>query len=173
MLTKIVRTTFQDSRGSFTSISNSSDEIGARVEFVMDNVSTSKRGVLRGLHYQEQYPQGKLITVLQGAIYDVVVDLRKESQYFGKWEATEMSPDRTNQLWVPPGYAHGFLALEEKTIVHYKTTNYYYPDDQRILAWDDTDLSIPWPRLDCDYILSDRDQAGEPFTSTKEKLLSA
>lgn len=173
MLVKITQKTYCDARGSFTSIFNTQDlkdEPYSGVSFVMDNVSLSKKGTLRGLHYQKQHPQGKLITVLQGAIYDIVVDLRKESLDFGQWEATKMSPHKTNQLWIPAGYAHGFLALEENTIVHYKTTDYYYPDDQRILAWNDPDLGIPWPKLDVEYILSDRDQNGESIISTKANV---
>lgn len=134
--------------------------IGNEVDFVMDNFSHSQKGVLRGMHFQRESPQGKLVTVVKGAIYDVVVDLRKDSITFGKWQGVEVSLKRANQVWVPPGFAHGFLALEE-SIVHYKTTDFYVPEDQYIIKWDDSEIGIEWPVIEGGYILSERDLLGD------------
>ena len=159
---------YADSRGEFQNIhikNNDEGLLGEAVNFVMDNVSKSKKGVLRGLHYQKHKPQGKLVTVLQGAIYDVAVDIREGSSTYGKWSGVEITDRGSNQVWVPPGFAHGFLALEEDTIVHYKVTEYYEPSDQYVIAWNDPELAIEWPKLSEDFILSERDQQGLSFSA--------
>lgn len=143
--------------------------LGAPVNFVQDNCSRSRKGVLRGLHYQVRHPQGKLIRVSQGAVFDVAVDLRPDSPTFGQWEGLVLEAEpyapRTgyaaapSQLWVPPGFAHGFLVLSESATVDYKCTDYYHPEDEACLRWDDPDLAIAWPQAD--PILSDRDRQGD------------
>jgi dTDP-4-dehydrorhamnose 3,5-epimerase len=130
------------------------DLLGAEAVFVQDNVSYSRRHVLRGLHCQVRHPQGKLVSVIQGAIYDVAVDVRRGSPAFGQWrgvtltqprEATPESPQVLRQLWLPPGFAHGFVALSDIAVVQYKCTDYYRPDDEACLLWNDPALGIDWP----------------------------
>lgn len=143
--------------------------LGAPVNFVQDNCSRSRKGVLRGLHYQVRHPQGKLIRVSQGAVFDVAVDLRPDSPTFGQWEGLVLEAERyaplagyaaaPSQLWIPPGFAHGFLVLSESATVDYKCTDYYHPEDEACLRWDDPDLAIAWPQAD--PILSDRDRQGD------------
>ncbi len=127
--------------------------------FTQDNHSRSAHGVLRGLHYQETKPQGKLVRVTVGEIFDVVVDLREDSTAFGKWVGFKLSAENKRILWVPPGFAHGFLTLDNETEVQYKTTDYYAPDDQRTIAWNDADIGVSWP-IAGEPILSSADQAG-------------
>lgn len=115
------------------------------VVFVQDNLSKSKQGVLRGLHYQQKNPQGKLVQVLDGNIYDVVVDVRCQSPTFGRWQGFQLSSQQPQQLWVPPGFAHGFLVLSKSALVLYKCTAYYHADDEVCLAWNDPDVGISWP----------------------------
>ena len=154
---------FQDDRGFFMESFNSKqfcDIVGWFVRFVQDNHSKSSQSVLRGLHYQVKRPQGKLMRCISGSIYDVAVDLRKSSPTFGKWIGVVL--DRPNkQLWIPPGFAHGFHVISETAEVTYKTTDYYVPDDQETLAWDDPTLNIHWP--DNEPILSAKDQVGKSF----------
>ena len=128
--------------------------------FVQDNQSTSKKGVLRGLHYQVKQVQGKLIRVLKGEIFDVIVDLRKESPTFLSWEGFYLTAENYHQLWVPPGFAHGFLSLSEEATVLYKTTDYYAPHYERTLLWNEPTLGIQWPVLDKNYLISEKDQLG-------------
>ena len=154
--------TFGDSRGYFFESFNQRvfDElIGRHVDFVQDNQSRSARGVLRGLHYQIQQPQGKLVRVVQGAVFDVAVDIRKSSPTFGQWVGAELSADNHRQLWVPPGFAHGFLVLSSSADFLYKTTDYYAPEHERSLAWNDTDLAIAWPAVGATPTLSGKDAA--------------
>ena len=132
------------------------------VDFVQDNHSRSRRGVLRGLHYQLRQAQGKLVSVVCGAVFDVAVDIRRSSQSFGQWVGVELSEDNHRQLWLPPGIAHGFLVLSERVDVLYKTTDYYAPEHERVILWNDPDIEIEWPLAD-EPLLSPKDQAGLPL----------
>src|SRR5690349_14310035 len=139
---------FGDARGFFFESFNQrafEETIGGHVEFVQDNHSRSARGVLRGLHYQIQQPQGKLVRVVRGAVFDVAVDLRRSSPTFGKWAGCELSEDNHRQFWVPAGFAHGFVVLSDSADFLYKTTEYYAPAHERCIAWDDPELAIEWP----------------------------
>jgi dTDP-4-dehydrorhamnose 3,5-epimerase len=153
---------FGDDRGFFMERYNRAAfeaALGRGVDFVQDNHSRSGRGVLRGLHYQlPPHPQGKLVSVLAGEIFDVAVDVRRGSPSFGRWEGVILSAENRHQLWVPEGFAHGFLVLSESADVLYKTTGYYAPDCDRAIAWNDPDLAIDWP---CDGVptLSEKDKA--------------
>jgi dTDP-4-dehydrorhamnose 3,5-epimerase len=156
---------FGDARGFFFESFNARDfaqVTGLNVEFVQDNHSKSVRGVLRGLHYQIQHPQGKLVRVVQGEVFDVAVDLRKSSPAFGKWVGVNLSADNHRQLWVPPGFAHGFVVLSESAEFLYKTTNYWYIEHERSLLWSDPAIGIGWP-LDGQPLLSTKDAAGLPL----------
>jgi dTDP-4-dehydrorhamnose 3,5-epimerase len=153
---------FGDARGFFFESFNARDfaeQTGERVEFVQDNHSRSAKGVLRGLHYQIQHAQGKLVRVVAGALFDVVVDLRRSSPTFGKWEGVELSAENKKQLWVPPGFAHGFVSLEDGTELLYKTTDYWYPEFERSLLWNDPAVGIEWP-IDGEPLLAAKDAAG-------------
>lgn len=155
---------FADDRGSFFESFNArafATAIGREVAFVQDNQSTSHRHVLRGLHYQEPRPQGKLVRALSGAIYDVAADIRPGSPTFGRWVGVELSAENRRQLWVPEGLAHGFLVLSAVAEVLYKTTDFYAPDCERCLRWDDPTLAIRWP-LEAAPRVSPRDAAA-PF----------
>jgi dTDP-4-dehydrorhamnose 3,5-epimerase len=139
---------FGDSRGFFLESFNQKNFTqitGLDVNFVQDNHSRSAKGVLRGLHYQIGQPQGKLVRVVRGAVFDVAVDIRRSSVTFGRWIGVELSEDNYRQLWVPPGFAHGFYVLSESADFLYKTTDYYVPDLERGLAWNDSRLAIEWP----------------------------
>jgi dTDP-4-dehydrorhamnose 3,5-epimerase len=139
---------FGDARGFFYESFNALDFAqctGLDVQFVQDNHSKSAKGVLRGLHYQIQHPQGKLVRVTQGEVFDVAVDLRKSSPHFGKWEGVVLSADNKRQLWVPPGFAHGFVVLSDTAEFLYKTTDYYHPEFERSLLWSDPTVGIQWP----------------------------
>lgn len=154
---------FGDARGFFYESFNQrafDEAIGRHVEFVQDNHSRSVRGVLRGLHYQIEQPQGKLLRVTSGAVFDVAVDIRKSSATFGKWVGMELSAENNKQLWVPEGFAHGFLVLTDSVDFLYKTTDYYAPEHERCIAWDDADLNIEWPTLGVVPVLSNRDAVG-------------
>lgn len=136
--------------------------VGLGTRFVQDNHSRSLHGVLRGLHYQVRRPQGKLVRVLHGSIFDVVVDLRDSSPTFGQWLGMELAGDAPRQLWIPPGFAHGFQVLSESADVVYKTTDYYEPDDEACIAWDDPTIGVQWP-LKGTPILSAKDTRGAVF----------
>ncbi|MEO5328888.1 MAG: dTDP-4-dehydrorhamnose 3,5-epimerase [Magnetococcus sp. THC-1_WYH] len=139
---------FCDDRGFFFESFNAYDfqqATGLDVNFVQDNHSKSSQGVLRGLHYQIQHPQGKLVRVIQGAVFDVAVDLRRSSPNFGKWVGVELSADNKYQLWIPPGFAHGFVVTTESAEFLYKTTDYWYPEYERSLLWCDPTVGIQWP----------------------------
>lgn len=155
---------FADERGFFLESYNERAfrNLGIDARFVQDNHSSSQRGVLRGLHYQIQQPQGKLIRVLRGEIFDVAVDLRKSSPEFGKWTAVVLSDENRRMLWIPPLFAHGFVVLSDVAEVAYKATDYYAPQWERSLLWDDADIGIEWP-LPCPPILSEKDLKGRPF----------
>jgi dTDP-4-dehydrorhamnose 3,5-epimerase len=133
---------------------------GVTTPFVQDNHSRSAKGVLRGLHYQLQQAQGKLLRVVRGTIFDVAVDIRKSSPTFGQWVGVELTADNNRQLWVPPGFAHGFVVLSESADVLYKTTDYYAPASERCISWDDPEIAIAWPE-GIAPILSAKDQAGK------------
>lgn len=155
-------TIFRDERGLFFESFNAKrfrDTTGIVTEFVQDNVSRSKKHVLRGLHYQIIQPQGKLVRVAQGAILDVFVDLRRSSPHFGQWASKHLSAEDAGQLWVPPGFAHGFVALQDNTEVHYKTTDYYAPEHERTILWNDPDLAISWG-IDAVPTVSKKDAEG-------------
>ena len=153
---------FGDARGFFYESFNARDfsqVTGLDVSFVQDNHSKSVKGVLRGLHYQIQNPQGKLVRVVQGEVFDVVVDLRKTAATFGQWDGVHLSADNHRQLWVPPGFAHGFVVLSETAEFLYKTTDYWFPDYERSLLWNDPAIGIEWP-IDFEPQLAAKDQAG-------------
>lgn len=154
---------FGDERGFFLESWNERAfaELGLEVGFVQDNHSRSKRGILRGLHYQTECVQGKLVRVASGAVFDVVVDLRRSSPSFGQWFGVELSSRRHNMLWMPPGFAHGFYVLSETADFLYKTTDYYHPASEISLRWDDPALAIDWPlRPGETPLLSEKDRAG-------------
>jgi dTDP-4-dehydrorhamnose 3,5-epimerase len=150
---------FGDERGFFMESFNKAGwekATGLNTTFVQDNHSRSSKGVLRGLHYQIKQPQGKLVRVIQGEIYDVVVDMRRSSPTFGKWVGIVLSAENKRQLWVPEGFAHGFLVLSEFAEVLYKATDYYAPEHERCIRWDDPQLKINWP-LQVQPVLSAKD----------------
>ncbi|UST54568.1 dTDP-4-dehydrorhamnose 3,5-epimerase [Comamonadaceae bacterium OTU4NAUVB1] len=154
---------FGDARGFFMESFNSrafDEAVGRHVEFVQDNHSRSTKGVLRGLHYQIQQPQGKLVRVSTGAVFDVAVDIRKSSTTFGQWVGVELSAENSRQLWVPPGFAHGFLVLSETADFLYKTTDYYAPAHERSILWNDEGLGIEWPDVGVIPSLSAKDAKG-------------
>ena len=159
---------FGDARGFFFESFNQkafNEATGTQHEFVQDNHSRSAKGVLRGLHYQVQQPQGKLVRVVRGAVFDVAVDIRKGSPTFGQWVGEELSEDNHRQLWVPPGFAHGFVMLSDAAEFLYKTTDYYAPQFERCIMWNDPTLDIDWPtQLP---ILSDKDSKGQAFLSAE------
>ena len=153
---------FEDPRGFFFESYNQrvfKQATGLDPQFVQDNQSFSVRNVLRGLHYQVRQPQGKLITVLAGEIFDVAVDLRRSSPTFGKWVSATLSGGTHRAIWIPPGFGHGFLVLSEHALVQYKATDYYAPEHERTVLWSDPDLAIAWP-LEGDPIVSDKDARG-------------
>jgi dTDP-4-dehydrorhamnose 3,5-epimerase len=149
---------YSDDRGSFMETWNARDygRHGLDVAFVQDNLSRSRRHVLRGLHFQNPRPQGKLISVLEGKVYDVVVDIRAEADTFGEWEGLVLSAENARQLYVPEGFAHGFVVVSEEALFHYKCTDFYHPEAEAVIRWDDPALGIEWPVED--PILSDRDR---------------
>ena len=141
---------FGDARGFFFESFNQkafNEATGTNHQFVQDNHSRSSRGVLRGLHYQIQQAQGKLVRVARGAVFDVAVDIRRSSPTFGQWVGVELSEDNQHQLWVPPGFAHGFVVLSESADFLYKTTDYYAPQHEQSIAWNDPSIGISWPAL--------------------------
>lgn len=152
---------FGDARGFFYESFNGrafDEAVGRHVDFVQDNHSRSVKGVLRGLHYQIQQPQGKLVRVARGAVFDVAVDIRKSSSTFGKWVGVELTEENHKQLWVPEGFAHGFLVISESADFLYKTTDYYAPAHERAILWNDPGLGIRWPDTGVAPQLSAKDQ---------------
>lgn len=137
------------------------------IEFVQDNHSRSVKGVLRGLHYQINQPQGKLVRVTAGKVYDVAVDMRRNSSHYGQWTGAVLTAEGQEQFWVPAGFAHGFLVLSDTADFLYKTTDYYAPEFERTVAWDDADLAIDWPLTGITPILSEKDQQGRTFKSAE------
>ena len=160
---------YGDDRGFFLESFNQKDfreKTGVNTTFVQDNHSMSLKNVLRGLHYQIPNPQGKLVRVVNGSVFDVAVDARKSSPTFGQWVSCVLSAENKRIFWVPEGFAHGFLVLSERAEFLYKTTNYYYPQYEKTILWNDADLGIDWP-LEIPPILSPKDQAGQPFKSVE------
>ena len=162
---------FGDARGFFFESFNQREFERATglqgVQFVQDNHSQSARGVLRGLHYQIQHPQGKLVRVVRGEVFDVAVDLRRSSPTFGRWVGLTLSADDKRQLWIPPGFAHGFLVLSESAEFLYKTTDYWYPEHERSLRWDDPTLAIDWPLGEQMPMLAAKDAKGVSFNEAE------
>ena len=139
------------------------EKLGIAAEFVQDNVSFSVKGVLRGLHYQVQQPQAKLLRCVRGKVFDVVADIRRGSPTFGQWFGCELSEENNLQLFIPIGCAHGFYTLSDDAEVYYKCSDFYYPKGQRTIAWNDPDLAIEWPLLNSEPIMSEKDRAGKPL----------
>jgi dTDP-4-dehydrorhamnose 3,5-epimerase len=159
---------FEDHRGFFFESFNGKKfekEVGS-FNFVQDNHSKSNKGVLRGLHYQIQQPQGKLVRVVSGSVFDVAVDLRKSSETFGSWFGIELSASNKKQLWIPAGFAHGFLTLENNTEFLYKTTDFYFPEHERSILWNDNVLNILWPQIE-PITVSEKDQLGFSFSQAE------
>lgn len=158
---------FQDDRGFFFESFNKEkykEILGGNIDLVQDNISVSKKNVLRGLHFQSPpFAQGKLVTVIKGRVLDVAVDLRKDSATYGQYQSIELSAENKLQFWVPPGFAHGFLALEDETIFSYKCSNYYSPKHENTILWNDANLSIDWKINN--PIISDKDKVGDDFST--------
>lgn len=153
---------FGDDRGFFMESFNQKvfdEAVGRHVEFVQDNHSRSAKGVLRGLHYQIDQTQGKLVRVTRGAVFDVAVDIRRSSATFGRWVGVELSAENNRQMWVPEGFAHGFLVTSESADFLYKTTDFYAPEHERAIRWDDARVGVQWPDLGIAPILSNKDAA--------------
>jgi dTDP-4-dehydrorhamnose 3,5-epimerase len=160
---------FGDTRGFFFESFNQrafNQATGLDVNFVQDNHSRSSKGVLRGLHYQIQQPQGKLVRVVHGSVFDVTVDLRKSSPTFGQWVGVELTEDNNRQLWIPPGFAHGFYVLSDSADFLYKTTDYYAPEFECSLIWNDPTIGIEWP-LNTQPIISAKDAQGKKLADAK------
>ena len=156
---------FGDARGFFLESWNATSfaEIGLTVTFVQDNHSRSQKGVLRGMHFQNPAPQGKLVRVVRGAVFDAIVDLRQSSPTFGQWTGVTLSAENKRMFWVPEGFAHGFLTLEDDTDFLYKCTSAYLPQNEHSLAWDDPEVGIEWPLDGIELKLSAKDAAGVPI----------
>ncbi|MBR7781103.1 dTDP-4-dehydrorhamnose 3,5-epimerase [Undibacterium luofuense] len=160
---------FGDSRGFFYESFNArkfAELTGVRAEFVQDNHSKSGKNILRGLHYQIQQAQGKLVRVVSGEVFDVAVDIRKSSPNFGQWVGVNLSAENSRQLWVPPGFAHGFVVLSEQAEFLYKTTDYWAPEHERCLAWNDPEIGIDWPISEAP-LLSAKDQLGKSLSEAE------
>ena len=163
---------YGDARGFFFESFNARDfaqATGLKATFVQDNHSKSTRGVLRGLHYQVQHAQGKLVRVTQGAVFDVAVDIRKHSPTYGQWFGQELSAENKKQMWIPPGLAHGFLVTSDSAEFLYKTTDYYYPEFERSLLWNDPEIDVNWPLdlLDSPPLLAKKDEVALTFGMSK------
>lgn len=159
-----------DSRGFFMEAYNHKryKELGINLDFIQDNHSGSKKGVLRGLHYQIKFPQGKLVSVIRGKVYDVAVDIRQSSPYFGQYVAEILSEENRKQLYIPPGFAHGFYVLSDWAEFIYKITDIYAPEWERTIAWDDPTLNINWPiTKDGELIISEKDSNGQGFSKAE------
>ena len=151
---------FEDSRGYFFEAYNKNafHELGLDYDFVQDNQSYSTKGVLRGLHFQKHFPQAKLVRVLEGEVFDVAVDLRKNSPTFGKWYGVKLSAENKKMFMIPRGFAHGFLVLSDTAVFSYKCDDFYHPNDEGGIMFDDPDIGIEWPKIDVEYILSEKDK---------------
>ena len=162
-------TVFKDERGYFVETYNQNDmkEAGLDMEFVQDNQSMSTRGEHRGLHFQKQFPQGKLVRVVRGKVFDVAVDLRSDSKTYGKWFGVELSAENMKQFYIPEGFAHGFLVLSDEAEFCYKCTDFYHPGDEGGLAWNDPEIGVGWPLEEgVDLIISEKDQKWKGLKDT-------
>lgn len=162
-------TVFKDERGYFVETYNQNDmkEAGLDIVFVQDNQSMSTRGVLRGLHFQKQFPQGKLVRAVRGKVFDVAVDLRSDSKTYGKWFGVELSAENMKQFYIPEGFAHGFLVLSDEAEFCYKCTDFYHPGDEGGLAWNDPEIGVEWPLEEgVDLIISEKDQKWKGLKDT-------
>jgi len=160
---------YTDERGAFQEIWKDKNY---PYEFKQDSMSLSKKGVMRGLHFQNPRPQGKLVTVLKGSVVDVIVDLRQSSETFMQWEKFLLNEKDKTQLYVPEGFAHGFLALTKEVLFYYKCTEVYYPRGEKCLVWNDPDIGILWPKAGTrKYVISDKDRQGKKFSEFKKKEL--
>lgn len=151
---------FGDERGYFYEAYNKNTfhELGLDYDFVQDNQSFSRKGVLRGLHFQKQFPQAKLVRVIEGEVFDVAVDLRKGSPTFGKWYGVTLSGENKKMFMIPRGFAHGFLVLSETAVFSYKCDDFYHPNDEGGIIYNDPDIGIEWPEIDCELVLSEKDK---------------
>jgi dTDP-4-dehydrorhamnose 3,5-epimerase len=158
-LWEIIPKIYEDNRGYFFESYSERDffKAGLNTHFVQDNQSCSVKGVLRGLHFQKHYPQGKLVRVIEGEVFDVAVDIRPASPTRGKWYAMVLSSAKQNQFFISAGFAHGFLVLSERCVFTYKCTDFYHPEDEHGIIWNDSKLDIKWPNLEMDYLLSTKD----------------
>lgn len=163
---------FGDSRGYFFECYSERDffEAGLKMRFVQDNQSSSSRGVLRGLHFQKHNPQGKLVRAVEGKVYDVAVDLRKGSKTFGKYYGVILDSEKQNQFYIPEGFAHGFYVISEKAVFAYKCTNFYHPEDEGGLMWDDKTIAIDWKKISgtVEPLLSEKDKVHPAFDLSKD-----
>ena len=162
-------TVFPDERGYFMETYNLNDfkEAGLDMVFVQDNQSMSKKGVLRGLHFQKQFPQGKLVRAVRGTVFDVAVDLRADSETYGKWFGVELSAEKKKQFYISPGFAHGFLVLSDEAEFAYKCTDFYHPGDEGGVAWNDPDIGVEWPIEEgMELIISEKDQKWKGLKET-------
>ena len=161
---------FEDQRGYFFEAYNKNTfhELGLDYDFVQDNQSYSTKGVLRGLHFQKQYPQAKLVRVLQGEVFDVAVDLRKDSPTYGKWYGVTLSAENKKMFMIPRGFAHGFLVLSDTAVFSYKCDDFYHPNDEGGIMYNDPDIGVEWPKIDCEYILSEKDKKHPGFKEIKK-----
>ena len=159
-LVEIQPKVFADSRGYFFEAWSKREfaDAGIQADFVQDNQSRSVKGVLRGLHFQKVHAQGKLVRAIEGEVFDVAVDIRNGSPDYGKWHSVVLSGDTQNQFYIPPGFAHGFLVLSDTAVFAYKCTEFYQPEDEGGIIWNDPSIGIQWPDLGMDYILSDKDK---------------
>ena len=164
---------FKDTRGVFFESWNKKNNekfFGRNINFVQDNISISSKGVLRGIHYQlPKMEQGKLVRCIRGSVFDIVVDLRKSSNTFKCWGGINLNSENNLQIWIPPGFGHGFLSLKDETIIEYKVTNYWSQKNERTLLWDDRTINIQWPNIEMPFNLSSKDQNGASFEELKLK----
>ena len=156
---------FGDERGYFYEAYNKNTfhELGLDYDFVQDNQSFSKKGVLRGLHFQKNYPQAKLVRVIEGEVFDVAVDLRKDSPTYGKWYGVVLSGENKKMFMIPRGFAHGFLVLSDTAIFSYKCDDFYHPNDEGGIIYNDPTIGVEWPKLDCEFVLSEKDKKHDKF----------
>lgn len=156
---------FGDERGYFYEAYNKNTfhELGLDYDFVQDNQSFSRKGVLRGLHFQKNYPQAKLVRVIDGEVFDVAVDLRKDSPTYGKWYGIVLSGENKKMFMIPRGFAHGFLVLSETAIFSYKCDDFYHPNDEGGIIYNDPTIGVEWPKLDCEFVLSEKDKKHDKF----------
>ena len=159
---------FGDERGYFYEAYNKNTfhELGLDYDFVQDNQSFSRKGVLRGLHFQKQFPQAKLVRVIEGEVFDVAVDLRKDSPTFGKWYGVTLSGENKKMFMIPRGFAHGFLVLSETAVFSYKCDDFYHPNDEGGIIYNDPDIGIEWPEVGCELVLSEKDKKHETLKHT-------